>query len=141
MLDGDFLLSKGPLNEYAEKLARGCYANLDRIDDALHEVSDNWSLYRMPSADRNLLRIAVYEMRLQTDDPIDDAVVINEAVEVAKAYGTDESARFVNGVLGRIARADELPGHDVELEDDSDADVDVDVVVTDADDQDDESHE
>ena len=141
VLDGDFLLSKGPLHEYAEKLARGCYANLDRIDNALHEVSDNWSLYRMPSADRNLLRIAVYEMRLQTDDPIDDAVVINEAVEVAKAYGTDESARFVNGVLGRIARADELPGHDVEPEDDSDADVDVDVVVTDADDQDDESHE
>ena len=95
----------------------------------------------MPSADRNLLRIAVYEMRLQTDDPIDDAVVINEAVEVAKAYGTDESARFVNGVLGRIARADELPGHDVEPEDDSDADVDVDVVVTDAVDQDAESHE
>ena len=108
VLAGDYLLSKGPLNPYAEVLARGCYENLDRIDDVLHEVSDNWSLYRMPSADRNLLRIAVYEMRLQTDDPIDDAVVINEAVEVAKAYGTDESSRFVNGVLGRIARQKDL---------------------------------
>ncbi len=109
VLDSDVLLSKGPLSPYAEKLARGCYANLDRIDYALHKVSQNWSLYRMPSSDRNLLRIAVYEMRLLEDDPVDDAVVINEAVEIAKAYGTDESARFVNGVLGRIARAGKLP--------------------------------
>lgn len=72
----------------------------------------------MPSADRNLLRIAVYEMRLLSgDDPVEDAVVINEAVEIAKAYGTDESARFVNGVLGRIAREQNLPVEDgLELE-------------------------
>ena len=106
VLAGDFLLSSDkPLQPYAEQLARGCYAHLDEIDDALHEVSDNWSLYRMPIADRNLLRIAVYEMRLAGEDaPAEDAIVINEAVEIAKAYGTDESSRFVNGVLGRIAR-------------------------------------
>ena len=63
----------------------------------------------MPGADRNLLRLAVYELRFLADDPLDTAVVINEAVEVAKAYGTDESARFVNGVLGRIAREQVLP--------------------------------
>ena len=111
VLTGDFLLSKGPLQPYAEQLVRGCYEHLDRIDDALHAISDNWSLYRMPAADRNILRIATYEMRLlDGDDRIDDSIVINEAVEIAKAYGTDQSARFINGVLGRIARAEELPG-------------------------------
>ena len=94
----------------AVALARGCYAHLDAIDDALHAVSDNWSLYRMPSADRNLLRIAVYEMRLLGDPSLSDPIIINEAVEIAKAYGTDRSARFVNGVLGRISRSSALPG-------------------------------
>ena len=74
----------------------------------------------MPSTDRNLLRIAVYELRfLPEDSAIDDAVVINEAVEIAKAYGTDESSRFVNGVLGRISRMDVLP--EPEADDDTDA--------------------
>lgn len=110
VLAGDYLLSKGPLMEYAEQLARGCYAKLDIVDSCLAAVSENWSLYRMPAADRALLRIAVYELRCDdTDDKIEDAVVINEAVELAKAFGTDDSSRFVNGVLGRIARAEELP--------------------------------
>lgn len=68
---------------------------------------------RMPGADRNLLRIAVYEMRFLTDEEVSDAIVINEAVELAKAYGTDQSASFVNGVLGKIARSEELPGEDL----------------------------
>ena len=59
----------------------------------------------MPGADRNLLRIAVYEMRFLTDEEVSDAIVINEAVELAKAYGTDQSASFVNGVLGRSLAA------------------------------------
>ena len=119
VLAGDYLLSKGPLDPYAIELARGCHDQIDRIDCALMSVSKNWSLYRMPSTDRNLLRIAVYELRfLPEDSAIDDAVVINEAVEIAKAYGTDESSRFVNGVLGRISRMDVLP----EPEDDDDTD-------------------
>ena len=69
----------------------------------------------MPGTDRNLLRLAVYEMRFLTGDAaIDDAVIINEAVEIAKAYGTDESSRFVNGVLGRISRMETLPEPPVE---------------------------
>lgn len=125
VLAGDYLLSKGPLNPYAEVLARGCYENLDRIDDVLHEVSDNWSLYRMPSADRNLLRIAVYEMRLAGEDaPAEDAIVINEAVEIAKAYGTDESSRFVNGVLGRIARDPHIFASDGAPEGEAETDTD-----------------
>lgn len=110
VLAGDYLLSKGPLMEYAEQLARGCYEKLDTVDSCLAAVSENWSLYRMPAADRALLRIAVYELRCDdSDDKIEDAVVINEAVELAKAFGTDDSSRFVNGVLGRIARAEVLP--------------------------------
>lgn len=120
VLAGDYLLSKGPLDPYAIELARGCHDQIDRIDCALMSVSKNWSLYRMPSTDRNLLRIAVYELRfLPEDSAIDDAVVINEAVEIAKAYGTDESSRFVNGVLGRISRMDVLPEPEADGETDA----------------------
>ncbi len=113
VIGGDYLISKGPLDPYAIELSRGAYENIDRIDAALEAVLKNWSLGRMPGADRNLLRIAIFEMRFLTDDEIDDSVVINEAVEIAKAYGTDESSSFVNGVLGRIASEEELPGKDI----------------------------
>lgn len=103
VLAGEYLLSKGPLDSYAVELARGCYAVRDAIDAKLEAASENWTLARMPGTDRNLLRLAVYEMTSVEDLP-SVAVAINEAVEIAKAYGTDESARFVNGVLGRIAR-------------------------------------
>ncbi len=113
VLEGDFLISKGPLDPYALELCRGAYEHIDRIDCALRAVAKNWDLMRMPGADRNLLRIAVYEMRFLTDEEVSDAIVINEAVELAKAYGTDQSASFVNGVLGKIARSEELPGEDL----------------------------
>ena len=109
VLAGDYTLSKGPLAPYAIEIARGVSANRDRIDSALRAVSANWTLERMPGADRNLLRAAVYELYFQVADTLDAAVVINEAVEIAKAYGTDESAGFVNGVLGRIVRDRHLP--------------------------------
>lgn len=110
LLETDYLVSKGPATEYAVELARGCYAARPRIDALLRSLSKNWSLDRMPGTDRNLLRLAVYEMRLlPEDEQIEDAIVIDEAVELAKAFGTDESARFVNGVLGQIARAKDLP--------------------------------
>lgn len=109
VLHGDFVLSKGPLAAYAMEIARGVEANRDRIDSALRAVSANWTLERMPGADRNLLRASVYELYFQVADTLDAAVVINEAVEIAKAYGTDDSAGFVNGVLGRIVRDRHLP--------------------------------
>ena len=105
----DLLLSKGPLDPYAAELARGVEANRDRIDSALRAVSTNWRLERMPGADRNLLRVALYELRFLVHDPLDAGIIINEAVEVAKAYGTDESAGFVNGILGRIESERSLP--------------------------------
>lgn len=108
VLAGDYLISKGPLDDYAVVLARGTYRNMDRIDDILSQVSRSWSLRRMPAPDRNLLRMAVFEMRFARDEEIDDAIVINEAVELAKAYGTDESAGFINGILGSIVRSPQL---------------------------------
>lgn len=129
VLAGDYLISKGPLDPYAIELARGCHDNIQRIDYVLMSLSKNWSLYRMPSTDRNLLRIAVYELRfLEGEAKLDDAVVINEAVEIAKAYGTDESSRFVNGVLGKVSRLAELPVEEVQEEvEDSDLDSDSDL--------------
>ena len=109
VLEGDFLISKGPLDPYALELCRGAYEHIDRIDCALRAVAKNWDLMRMPGADRNLLRIAVYEMRFLTDEEVSDAIVINEAVEIAKAYGTDQSASFVNGVLGKRGAAGRGP--------------------------------
>nr|WP_239463529.1 transcription antitermination factor NusB [Collinsella intestinalis] len=107
VLEGDYVLSGDrPLEEYARVLACGTYAHLDEIDAVLDGALSNWSMPRLPGTDRNLMRIAIYEMRY-AEERIEDAVVINEAVEIAKAYGTDESAKFVNGVLGRIARSDE----------------------------------
>ena len=103
VLSGEYLITKGPLDPYAEELARGTFDHLAEIDRVLQRVSENWALGRMPGADRNLLRLAVYELRFSGLD-IDDAVVINEAVELAKAYGTDDSSSFVNGVLGRVVR-------------------------------------
>lgn len=126
VLEGDYLLSKGPLEDYARVLAEGCYRYLDTIDEVLDQALKNWSMPRLPRTDRNLMRIAIYEMRY-ADEHIEDAVVINEAVEIAKAYGTDESAKFVNGVLGRIARMDEseLPsGSGSDSDDSASSDVD-----------------
>lgn len=87
---------------YAEALVRGVQAHRAEIDERLSSTSENWTLDRMPVVDRAILRLAVYEMIYVDEVPV--SVTINEAVELAKAYGgEDDSSRFVNGVLGRIA--------------------------------------
>lgn len=101
VLAGDYALSQGPLDPYADQLARGTYQMLGRLDHILSRYSADWDVSRMPAADRNLLRIALYEMLFVEDVAI--AVSIDECVVLAKAYGTDESSRFVNGILGAIA--------------------------------------
>ena len=101
VLAGDYALEEGPLDPYGEELALGASGMLPAIDDLLERISPNWGLERMPAVDRNLLRLAIYEM--VAIDEVDVAVAIDEAVVLAKAYGTDESSRFVNGVLGRVA--------------------------------------
>lgn len=102
VLEGDFALSEGPLDPFGEMLARGADDMRPDLDAIIETTSSNWSVSRMPSVDRNLLRLALYEM-LEVDE-VAIAVTIDESVELAKAYGSDESSRFVNGLLGRVAR-------------------------------------
>ena len=107
--DGSYPAEEVALSDYAEALVSGVVDNLEEIDARLAATSENWSVDRMPVVDRVILRIAVYEMLYVDEVPV--SVAINEAVELAKAYGgEDESSRFVNGVLGRIARAEEAAG-------------------------------
>ena len=91
------------LSAYAEALIEGVSRNVLAIDARLASTSENWSVARMPIVDRCILRLATYEMLYMDEVPV--SVSINEAVELAKDFGgEDESHRFVNGVLGRIAR-------------------------------------
>lgn len=102
VLADDYALSdEAPLDEFGRSLALGADAMRDKLDATIAEASTNWSVDRMPSVDRNLLRLALYEM-LEVPE-VATAVTIDESVELAKAYGTDESSRFVNGLLGRVA--------------------------------------
>ena len=101
VLDGEYALSQGPLDDYARRLALGADERRPELDAVIAARSRGWSVARMNAVDRNLLRLALYEM-LYVDE-VDVAVTIDECVELAKAYGTDESSRFVNGILGRVA--------------------------------------
>jgi N utilization substance protein B len=87
------------LVEFAEDLLAGVRQNRDVVDQQLEEIARNWKLSRMAATDRNVLRLGAYEI-LFTETP--DRVVINEAIELAKRYGTNNSSQFVNGVLDRL---------------------------------------
>jgi N utilization substance protein B len=84
----------------AEALVRGVAEHRRTIDEAIERVSTNWRLDRMAKVDRNILRLAVYEL-IATDVPV--KVVINEAIELGKKYGSESTGAFVNGVLDKIA--------------------------------------
>jgi transcription antitermination protein NusB len=87
--------------DYAIELVEGVSAHLERIDELIASYAEGWTLQRMPVVDRNLARIAVFELLYQDD--IDALVAISEAVELAGQISTDDSPRFLGGVLGRIA--------------------------------------
>lgn len=87
---------------YATKLVEGVQEHAPEIDALIDKSAERWAIDRMPIVDKNLLRMGVFELLWLPDVPT--AVVINEAVELAKSLSTDESGRFVNGVLGRIAQ-------------------------------------
>jgi len=95
-------LAQPPVNDYTVELVEGVAANSLRIDELLGEYAEGWTIERMPGVDRAVLRIGVYELLWRADVP--DAVAIDEAVELAKTLSTDESPRFVNGVLARVLR-------------------------------------
>jgi N utilization substance protein B len=90
-----------PVHPYTVQLVEGVAAHADRIDGLIAGHAKGWTLDRMPAVDRNLLRIATYEITEVEDVPA--AVAIAEAVELAKDLSTDESAGFINGVLSAIA--------------------------------------
>ena len=101
VLAGEYALDDGPLDWYGEELARGVDGLRHELDRIIGGHSRAWSITRMPAVDRNLMRIALYEMLCEDD--VETPVAINEAVELAKAYGSDDTSRFINGVLGRVA--------------------------------------
>jgi N utilization substance protein B len=89
------------VREMAEALVRGVAAHRREIDEAIEGASANWRLDRMARVDRNVLRLAVHELLHRTDVPV--KVVIDEAIELGKKYGSESSGAFVNGVLDGIA--------------------------------------
>ena len=91
--------------EYAHDVLNGVLANCEAIDARISEYAIDWTLERMPAVDRNILRVAVYEMFFAAEKLVPN-VAINEAVEIAKIYGTDDTPRFINGVLGKMVRSD-----------------------------------
>jgi N utilization substance protein B len=86
---------------FAEELAAGVMANLDEIDKLIAGTSKNWAISRMAKVDLNILRLAVFELVFRSDIPRN--VTINEAIEVAKKFGTEDSPAFINGILDEIA--------------------------------------
>jgi N utilization substance protein B len=95
-------LADPPVNDYTVELVEGVHANQSRIDEILADYADGWTVARMPGVDRAVLRLGVYELLWHPEVPA--AVAIDEAVELAKSLSTDESPRFVNGVLARVLR-------------------------------------
>ena len=85
---------------FAELLTKGVCNNLDEINSLVEDQSKHWKLDRMPVTDRNIIRIAVYEL-LHMDD-IPSKVTLNEAIELGKLYGSEESSAFINGILDNI---------------------------------------
>lgn len=88
---------------YADLLVNGVQSHKAEIDSKIQSSSAHWKLDRMATIDRNILRIAVYEMKF-ANDPIKENIAINEAVEIAKKYGTTDSGSFVNGLLDQVSK-------------------------------------
>lgn len=93
---------------YAKSLVEGTLKHLEEIDELIRRQAEHWRLERMPAVDRNILRLAVFEFLYETDVP--KLVILDEAIELAKEFGTEQSGRFVNGVLDGILKTRSLPG-------------------------------
>jgi N utilization substance protein B len=87
--------------EFADQLVRGTVAHLEEIDRAIGEVSIHWKISRMAHVDRNILRMAAFEL-LHVDE-VPKRVTLNEAIEIAKRYGAEDSWAFINGILDKLA--------------------------------------
>ena len=96
------------IEELAVRLIEAYFRRAAEIDEKIERLAEGWTIERMPVTDRNVLRLAAAELMGMPDTP--PSVVFNEAVELAKAYGTPESGKFINGVLGSLAREEGLVG-------------------------------
>lgn len=96
--------------EYAAGLLRGSLGHREEIDAVIKAQAEHWRLERMPVVDRNILRLAVYELLYESDVP--HLVVVDEAIELAKRFGSENSGRFINGLLDGVLKSRSLPGTD-----------------------------
>jgi len=92
---------------YARRLVEGTIENLAEIDALIRRHAENWRLERMPAIDRNILRLAIYEMVHETKVP--NVVIVDEAIELAKKFGAENSGRFVNGLLDGVLQSQASP--------------------------------
>jgi N utilization substance protein B len=109
-------LAEPPVNDFTVELVEGVQANRERIDALLADYAEGWTVARMPDVDRAVLRLGVYE--LLWGEHVPHAVAIDEAVELAKTLSTDESPKFVNGVLARIMRDQPTSNSGLAVDDD-----------------------
>ena len=100
--EGQDVVPSGKDQAYIEKKYSKVKEHLEEIDRLLNETSEGWKISRMGKVDLAILRLAVYEMLFDEDVPV--GVAINEAVELGKKFGTDDSSSFINGILGKLAK-------------------------------------
>ena len=106
----EFCPVKPNVREFAEPLIAGMVEHLDEIDDRIRKYCENYNLNRISAVDRNVLRLAIYEMLYRDDIP--PVVSINEAIELAKTFGGAESGKFVNGILDRVRKDLDRPARE-----------------------------
>lgn len=94
--------------DYAKQLVEGAIAHRDELDTLIREQAEHWRIERMSGVDRNVLRVAVYEMLHHPEVP--KLVVLDEAIEIAKRFGSEQSGRFVNGLLDGLLKTQSFPG-------------------------------
>lgn len=88
--------------DFFRAMVRGVWENRPLLDSLIEQAAPSWPIYQMPAVDKTILRMAIWELRLNRLDPAPQKAVINEAVELAKRFGSENSSRFVNGVLGSL---------------------------------------
>jgi N utilization substance protein B len=98
----DLKKSKPNTREFATKIFRGTVDHMQKIDEMIQNQADNWRLSRMAVVDRNIIRMSIYEFLEETDTP--KLVIIDEAIEIAKKFGTQKSSQFINGILDGILK-------------------------------------
>ncbi|MEH6940346.1 transcription antitermination factor NusB [Bacillus sp. JJ722] len=96
----NFVIEDQGQDEYLDFLVKGTMENLNKIDEIITNNLENWTIARLSNIDRNILRIATFEMLKSTEVPVN--VVMDEGIEIAKAFGDDQSSKFVNAVLSKV---------------------------------------